>query len=189
MAGGGSPEQLDVTAAHINKYLELKDLGIIKKYLGIDITSCTDSSGNPMFLLDQQEYINTLIEEYNMTHSFPVSTPMLPNENWNSDLTLLNDYAKKRYQALIGSLLYLTHGTRPDINYFVIKLSQYSSKPRLAHWGALKRVLRYLKGTASAALTIQFHKDDGLIGYFDVAHADNENRRYNGEPFASRKSA
>ncbi len=49
------------------------------------------------------------------------------------------------YQSAIGSLMYLSVGTRPDITYAVSSLSRYSTKE---HWSAVKRVLKYLKGTA-----------------------------------------
>ena len=51
------------------------------------------------------------------------------------------------YKELLGALLWVSQGTRPDITYAVSQCAKFSQKPRLAHWGALKRVLRYLKGT------------------------------------------
>ena len=73
------------------------------------------------------------------------------------------------------------HSTRPDLAYGVIKLSQYASRPREIHWQGLKRILRYLKGTIKAVLTLgrpcTMETDMGVIGYFDAAHADNVNWR------------
>eukprot|EP00171_Calliarthron_tuberculosum_P013846 IDg13846t1 len=42
--------------------------------------------------------------------------------------------------------MYLMIGTRPDIAFAVGILSQFSENPRLEHWIASKRVLRYVKG-------------------------------------------
>lgn len=77
-------------------------------------------------------------------------------ERWDNDVLegLLNDAEKKRYQALVGLLLYLMHGTRPDICYAVIKLSQFLSRPREHHREGLKRVLRYVKGSVAASIGI-----------------------------------
>jgi hypothetical protein len=51
-----------------------------------------------------------------------------------------------RYSQIIGSLMYLANATRPDISYVVSNLSQLVTNPGDTHWGALERVMRYLKG-------------------------------------------
>ena len=50
------------------------------------------------------------------------------------------------YTELLGAvlLLWLSHGTRPDIAYAVSQCAKFGQKPRIAHWWALKRILRYL---------------------------------------------
>ena len=40
---------------------------------------------------------------------------------------------KKLLQELIGCLLFLVYGTRPDLAYAVIRLSQFSSRPEKHH--------------------------------------------------------
>ena len=53
-----------------------------------------------------------------------------------------------RYSQIIGSLMYLTSVTRPNISYAVSKLSRFTSNPWDDHWKALERVCRYLIGTS-----------------------------------------
>ena len=53
------------------------------------------------------------------------------------------------YQSAIGSLLYLSVSTRPDITYAVSILTRFSSSPTQQHSTALKRVMHYLKGTTN----------------------------------------
>lgn len=48
------------------------------------------------------------------------------------------------YQEAIGCLMYLACSTRPDIQFSVNKLSQFSSNPGQTHWTAVKHLLRYL---------------------------------------------
>jgi hypothetical protein len=52
------------------------------------------------------------------------------------------------YRELLGALLWISQGTRPDVTYAVSQCAKFSSKPKNAHWWALKKILRYLKGTA-----------------------------------------
>lgn len=51
-----------------------------------------------------------------------------------------------KYISLIGGLLYLT-ATRPNIMFAASLLSRYIQEPSQIHFGAAKRVLRYLQGT------------------------------------------
>ncbi|GMP50698.1 hypothetical protein CsSME_00017211 [Camellia sinensis var. sinensis] len=57
--------------------------------------------------------------------------------------------------------------TRPDICYAVGLVSRYQSNPGPAHWKAVKRILRYLKGTADYTLCYQ-SSDLHLVGYCDA---------------------
>ncbi|KAK4389653.1 Retrovirus-related Pol polyprotein from transposon TNT 1-94 [Sesamum angolense] len=63
---------------------------------------------------------------------------------------------------------YLANGTRPDISFCVSKLARYTSCPDKTHWGALDRVLRYLKGTVS--LAIHYGRFPAVLeGYSDAS--------------------
>ena len=45
------------------------------------------------------------------------------------------------YASLIGSLMYLTVATRPDISYVVNRLAAFTANPSLEHWTAAKKIL------------------------------------------------
>lgn len=189
MAVGGKVDQLSTLKSAISKHIELKDLGDLRVYLSISILSTPS-----VFYLYQTKYIDKVLREFNMTDAHPVATPMLEDDRkrWDdtsSSATPLLDLAgKKRFQAVIGCLLYIMHATRPDIANVTIRLSQYASGPRAIHWEGAKRVLRYLKGTRTYALTLgdvhslrRTHSVTSgatdLVGFFDAAHADNGNRK------------
>ena len=73
-----------------------------------------------------------------------------------------------RYQSAVGSLLYLSIGTRPDITYAVSNLARYCARPTKEHWLAIKRIIRYLIGTLDCGL---FYCKDGskkCIGFSDA---------------------
>ncbi|OAD62641.1 Copia protein [Eufriesea mexicana] len=61
------------------------------------------------------------------------------------DVSPMSD--EKNYQELLGRLMYLSVSTRPNISFALSCLSQFSKNPRTMHMNALKRELRYLKGT------------------------------------------
>ena len=50
--------------------------------------------------------------------------------------------------------MYVVVATRPDIAYAVSYLARFMSNPGPAHWEAVKRVIRYLKGTKDAKLIL-----------------------------------
>lgn len=72
------------------------------------------------------------------------------------------------YQELIGSLLFLSNVSRPDITFAVNYLSKFNNNPGKQHWVAAKRILRFLKGTIDYKLA--YTKDSGgceFTGYSD----------------------
>jgi hypothetical protein len=59
---------------------------------------------------------------------------------------------QKGYAYLNGRLLHLAMNTRPDIAFAVARLTQYTIKPNSQCWAALKRLIRYLKGTRTKGI-------------------------------------
>ncbi|XP_031634406.1 secreted RxLR effector protein 161-like, partial [Contarinia nasturtii] len=69
--------------------------------------------------------------------------------------------------------------TRPDISASVSILAKKSCKPKQEDWNELKRVLKYLKGTANLKLAISKHNFNGqsLYGFSDANWAEDRNDR------------
>jgi hypothetical protein len=59
---------------------------------------------------------------------------------------------QKAYVYLNRRLLYLAMNTRPDITFAVSRLAQYTIKLNSQCWAALKRLIRYLKGTRTKGI-------------------------------------
>ncbi|KAI0991127.1 hypothetical protein K3495_g17060, partial [Podosphaera aphanis] len=51
------------------------------------------------------------------------------------------------YRQIVGAVLYLSNGTRPDISYAAGQLARFMSAPNSHHLEMAKHLLRYLKGT------------------------------------------
>ena len=80
------------------------------------------------------------------------------------------------YHEAVGSLMYATLGTSPDICYTVQTVSRFNNKPRLAHWEAVKRNFKYLIGTKELWLGYGGQAKE-LLGYADVDGSMNEDRK------------
>jgi hypothetical protein len=85
----------------------------------------------------------------------------------------------KRYQKLIGSLLYITMLFKPDIAFAVSKLSHFLTNPGLIHFTAALKVLKYI--WFQRFLSIQYglnkHGSKGIMIASDAFFADDEKTR------------
>ena len=85
------------------------------------------------------------------------------------------------YVSAVGSLMYEMVYTRPKIAHAVGVLSRYMSKPGKEHWTTVKRVFRYLCGTASYGLCYEGRSGlDRVVdihGFVDADWAGDLDRR------------
>jgi hypothetical protein len=83
------------------------------------------------------------------------------------------------YQSLIGSLLYASVSTTPNITMAVSYLSMHMAKASMVHWEHAKRVLRYMKGTSDHKLVYGGERVSvALEGYADANYpGDSDGRR------------
>ena len=141
----------------------MKDMGVAKEFLGLEIVRCRESR---TLHLSQQSYTHKVLERFNLLTCNPSLTPMDSSgvDNCKDSPAASSDTP---YRQAIGSLMYLMICTKPDLAYCIGKLSQYCESPTVAHWNAVKRVLRYVKGTQT--LGIMFGRTDSSvpIGYCD----------------------
>ena len=112
--------------------------------------------------LSQAHFVETLLQKFGLENANPVSTHIDPNINLDTPETSENEdkpngKISNSYATLIGSLMYLVLGTRPDISYAVNKLAQFTQKPQPKHWTAVKRIFRYLKGTCNYSRPVLTH--------------------------------
>ncbi|KAF5444723.1 hypothetical protein F2P56_033831, partial [Juglans regia] len=80
------------------------------------------------------------------------------------------------YRSLVGALQYLTI-TRPDLAYSVNSVSQYLHAPTDAHFQAVKRILRYVKGTLHFGLSFTASSSTTITAYSDADWAGCPNTR------------
>ncbi|KAI5336302.1 hypothetical protein L3X38_015569 [Prunus dulcis] len=126
---------------------EIKDLGALSYFLGLQVTT-----SNGCLHLSQLQYAHDLLKRSHMLDCKPTSTPLAAKISLSaSDGDLLS--SPTSYRELVGCLQYLTI-TRPDLAFAVNTVAQYMSAPRTSHMIAVKRILRYIKGTLDFGLTL-----------------------------------
>ena len=84
---------------------------------------------------------------------------------------------KEKYQSVVGSLLFLPTRTKPDIAYAVGTTARFSASPTKSHWTAVKRILRYIKGTLDLGLLYSNGESVNLVGFSDADWAGDQNDR------------
>lgn len=92
-----------------------------------------------------------------------VSTLFSPGLKLTEDMEGEDDYPTL-YRQLVGSLVYLAH-TRPDIFFAVSVVSIFLISPKLPHWVATMRILRYVQGTLIMSVYYSSHGDLQHVGY------------------------
>ncbi|RVW20455.1 Retrovirus-related Pol polyprotein from transposon RE1 [Vitis vinifera] len=141
------PTGLEATS-NFNKEFEIKDLGNLKYFLGMEIARSKKG-----IAVSQRKYVLDLLNETGMLGCKPAETPMDTTVKLEeSDGSAPVD--KGRYQRLVGKLIYLSH-TRPDIGFSVSVVSQFMNNPTEKHMTAVIRILRYLKMTSGKGLFFQ----------------------------------
>lgn len=103
----------------------------------------------------QAQYIDTLLERFDMTDCVTVPTPSDPNFRLLKSHSLIvpNASDTKLFQQMIGGLMYASTITRPDISFAMNQCTRFMSKPGPEHILSAKLILRYLKGTRDLKLT------------------------------------
>ncbi len=148
----------------LGQRFDMEDRGEINYLLGMSIKRDRQKQ---TLTIDQKLYIQQVLERFGMQDCKPVSTPIESGRKFCKTLDDETAVDTKRYQEVIGSLVYASISTRQDISEAVGKLSQHMAKPNKEHWAGAKRVLRYLKGTADLGLVYTKSNNSQLRGYSD----------------------
>ena len=171
---GNSLELINQTKEALKGSFKLKDLGELKLYLGIRVTR---DRGSKLIYLDQEVYIESVLERFGFQDCNPDSTPLKAGtvlEKNDADIKLANPSTVLLYRSILGSLMYVMLGTRPDLAWVVARLGRYQSNQSQQHLEAAFRCLRYLRGTAKLRLCLG-HNTNGpnkLVGYTDASWVD-----------------
>lgn len=169
---GPNQQDIDWVVQQIATRFEIKNVDDSKPYLGMKI----EKQANGDLAISQEQYIDELLTQFGMEDCVPKSTPMEKGLRIeftpDDDPGLDQDFTPTNYRKGTGSLQYLVTCTRPDIAYATNYLARFNSRPNRAAWIALKRVLRYLKGTKSQGIIYKANKSDE--GLRPTAYSDSD---------------
>ncbi|KAJ9546973.1 hypothetical protein OSB04_019516 [Centaurea solstitialis] len=115
--------------------------------------------------INQSKYIKDMLKKFNMIDCSPIKTPM-PTGNLLGPDFAGKSVDQKIYRSMIGSLLYLT-ATRPGIMFATCFCARFQANPKESHLAAVKRILRYLKGTPEMGLWYPKDSSFELISFTD----------------------
>ena len=156
----------------MSKTFSMTDLGLLSYYLGMEVRQKPGE-----ITICQRAYAAKIVEQCGMTGCNPVDTPMEQNSKLLPGRPdLARDVTK--FRSLVGSLRYLVN-TRPDIAFSVGMVSRFMESPTTEHWAALKRIVRYIAGTAEYRCTYVSNSFSNLklLGFSDSDHAGDHEKR------------
>ena len=156
------------------KTFDARDLGEASYFVGWEIER--DRSMKTL-KITQKRMTKDLVVKYGLEEGKTKATPLSVGIKLSKDEGEMLDTREHHYSELVGSLLYLSVCTRPDIAQAVGALARYMSKPTAQHWQAAKGVLRYLAGKADNGI-VNGQNEKMLVGYCDAEYAgDLDTRR------------
>jgi hypothetical protein len=111
--------------------------------------------------------LEVMLHKYGMTDCKPESTPAVPNSKLEKPEVQDAEATEFPYREAVGELLWFARTGRPDILYAVNQLTKFSHKWGSTHVTAVKRVLRYIKGSLEIRLTFRKSVRPYLLVYAD----------------------
>ena len=163
-------KEIDWFKREFNNAVSIKDLGEASKILGIRVTR---DRKNYTLRFNQTHFLKDVIERTHMSaHKHrPTEIPMNGYDSLRPAGQDDERIDQRKYQQIVGSLMYAAVHTRPDIAFALGKLSQYLSDPAIHHGHALKALLRCVRSTIDLGILYGTRGDQNLVEYSDSDYA------------------
>jgi hypothetical protein len=159
---------------------KMKDMGEIDWYLGM---RCKRHPDTGSYKLDQTKFVEDTLVKFERWLGAGRSRriPMQANlviakwtQEYNDTLSERDKYVLDNfpYRQVVGSLLYISIWTRPDISFAIGKLAKFNNHPTMEAVHAAQWLLQYMRCTKHYGLV--FIKGDMKVyNYVDSSFADN----------------
>ena len=164
LVAGDKIENINEFKSALAERFDIKDLGKLSYFLGVKVVQ---NSCDGTIWIGQPAYAETILKKFNMESCKSIATPVDVSTKLTKGTEDSEYIDDTYYQSAIGSLLYLSMKTRPDITFAVSLAARYSSKPTSQHLKAVKRIFRYLQGTIHYGLLFKRSETKAILGYSD----------------------
>lgn len=167
MAIAGDGDVVEAAINYLEKVFKIKKLGNIGTFVGLN---CERDRERRLKAVNHHRYTKAILKRFNLDNTRPVAQPIEVSAKFHKASDGEERADPANYQSMIGSIMFLMLGSRPDLAYVCGLLARYSKDPTVAHAKALQRVFRYIQGTQDFRLQLGGNED--LIGFSDSAFAD-----------------
>jgi hypothetical protein len=147
------------------KMWECRDLGPISEYLRMKIVR---DRSNKKLIIDQIDYAKKVVERFGQQNAKPTYVPLPVGYQPKANEGTAKPEQRSYYQSIIGSLLYLALGTRPDIVHAVIMMSQFMVNPSEDHINKSLHIIRYVNTNLNSKIGYDGKQEEGFIAYADA---------------------
>lgn len=116
----------------IGNYFKVKDMGDLSYFLGVKVVQ---NKQNGSIWIGQPLYTEAVLKKFtcNMDQAKAAKTPVNTSQKLIQTTEEDDTMDKRLYQSAVGSLLYLSTRTRPDIAFAVSNVAKFCSKPTKSH--------------------------------------------------------
>ena len=188
-----APKEATITTIElaIERYVEHEKLGTPAKLLGMELTW-----GSGYVKLTQQAAIGNLAREFEIpTTEVPTKSLPLNADNYAKVQEETNPELQKKYQSLVGSLLYIARHTRPEITLHTNLLGRRTSNATPSNLKIGLQILKYLVSSSENGIKLQENQGQTLEentiirGYADASYGGEKARSQSGSLVTLNKQA
>ncbi|KAH9315581.1 hypothetical protein KI387_024208, partial [Taxus chinensis] len=129
LVAGKNMQEIKVLKKQLGESFVMKDLGAEKQILGVIITQNWKERN---IVLSQEEYINKVLERFSMQDAKLVGTPLAGHFKLSKEQSPKTkedriQMSRVPYSSVVGSLMYVTVCTKPDISHSMGVVSRFMS--------------------------------------------------------------
>jgi hypothetical protein len=189
---GPDAAELDAIMQLLQSRFNVESEGDLGDYLGIQLRKFKQDN-KTLLELTQPQLIQSILADLNLLPNRSHAVKSKPTPALCSKILTKDPKDPKfdnsfNYRRVIGKLLYLEKSSRPELAYAVHQCARFSNDPRRSHGEAVKRIGRYLAGTADKGMILNPSDTASFDCWVDASHAAEWNRSTAVDDAATAKS-